>query len=381
MKRLFKTKKGAALLATVVAVAVAGGAYAFFTSGGSGTGTAKTGTATALVIKQIGAGYDSLIPISDGGYPGPYIQDQCMNACSGITQIGNQVTLANSGYQRLTSVVVAFRNRGPEVNPGGAQDVQFTVTVNGKVATGYPDIAAGNPNGRPTVTEATFDFTAGPAAFITSPVLYSISYPDVTETASLNVALSSSANDVSVGADVQKGAIWLNTTVPPASSGDFPSCTTDGSLGSFAQVLTDCGDPAPANPGAYGTDAEVIAGNADIPAVEINVVGGEITNLSPGGPAQPIQFAITNPGSSSAYVDVVTTAVSSVTTGGGGGEACATGMYTTNPLNGEIPIASSLAPGQTDFFSPSGYSLQMNDDGHNQDNCENQTVSLAFSSN
>ena len=65
------------------------------------------------------------------------------------------------------------------------------------------------------------------------------------------------------------------------------------------------------NPGAYGNEG---AASADIPAVEFNVVGGTVAALYPGGPALPIEFAITNPGSSGSYVTSVTTSISSVTT-------------------------------------------------------------------
>src|SRR2546423_5852004 len=51
MKKFIKSKKGLALLATlVVAVAASVGAYAYFTTSGSGSGNAQVGDATALVI-------------------------------------------------------------------------------------------------------------------------------------------------------------------------------------------------------------------------------------------------------------------------------------------------------------------------------------------
>lgn len=53
MKRFITSKKGIALLATlVVAAAAAVGAYAYFTSTGSGTGSANVGSHVALTITQ-----------------------------------------------------------------------------------------------------------------------------------------------------------------------------------------------------------------------------------------------------------------------------------------------------------------------------------------
>jgi len=121
----------------------------------------------------------------------------------------------------------------------------------------------------------------------------------------------------------------------------------------------------------------VEAGSADIPAVEVNVVGGIVPSLTPGGPSQPIDYAITNPGSSPVHVGAVTTSVSSLShTGNNAGlEACSATMY---PIVQATPIDANVAPGTT-VYDPSGGSISMTDDGNNQDNCENATVNLSFS--
>jgi hypothetical protein len=63
MKKLLKSKKGIALLATmVVAIAAAVGAYAYFTSSGNGTGSATVGTDAGLVVTQTGAAPSGLVP-------------------------------------------------------------------------------------------------------------------------------------------------------------------------------------------------------------------------------------------------------------------------------------------------------------------------------
>ena len=85
---------------------------AHFLATGSGIGGAQTANAPKLTIAQIGAGYDSLIPTNN------YVEDQCMEACTGPSEIGQDVTLANAGpnpstnYQQLVNVVVALRNWG-----------------------------------------------------------------------------------------------------------------------------------------------------------------------------------------------------------------------------------------------------------------------------
>ena len=335
-----------------------------------------------MIIQPVGAGYDSLIPITDNGYPGPYIQDQCMNTCSGIADIGNEVNLATPGYQRLASVVVAFRNTGPEVNPGGSPDVGITVNVGGRSVTQYPDIAAGNTNGRPTVTDATFDFSQAPTKFITSGVTYSISYPDTTESASLNVALSNSYYDFSAGSDSTPGSIWLQTNGTNVSGdGDFPpACTDPGSSTNFQAYVTTCGDPAGDNPGAYGTATDVANGNADIPAVEINTVGGVVTDLSP-GVSLPVNFAIRNAGTTAVHVTSVTTSIGTIVTPAGCNTPATTG--TDNPwyrINGPDPVNLTIPPGQT-ILPASTTTITMVDSGDSQNACEGAIVPLTFTSN
>jgi hypothetical protein len=151
-----------------------------------------------------------------------------------------------------------------------------------------------------------------------------------------------------------------------------------GTVGTFSEWTTNgaCGYN-PSNPGAYGTNAQVVAGSADIPAVEFNVVGGIVTGLSPGGPSQPVDFAITNPGSSNVHLNQVYTTVTSVGSAGiSGDELCATSMFQVggSPVNG-----IGIVPPGTTIFSPSGTTIKMLDDGNNQDNCENQAVGLTFS--
>src|ERR1700677_4944396 len=98
MKRFKRRKTVAISVATVAILAMAGGAFAYFTSSGSGAGSAQTGTASNVTISQIGAGYDSLIST------GAYSQDQCF-FCDGPNELGNSITLSTPDASQLVNVV------------------------------------------------------------------------------------------------------------------------------------------------------------------------------------------------------------------------------------------------------------------------------------
>ncbi len=379
-KKLFRGKKRVATFAVASALVLgaAGAAFAYFTSSGAGAGSAHTGSATALTVSQIGAGYDSLIPSNT------YSQDQSYGG-AGITEFGNDITLSTPAAPQLISVVVAFDNWGPAIT-----NLPLTLTITGTPG-GAPltDTAPGTfpaaiNSDTPSETNATFNF-ASQDAFVDQSLVYGISYDtnpaDSPNGSSLNVALSSSASDLSVGSDTNPGTVWLSTTFNTIGN-DFPACTyaSPFTTGTFEQVTTDCGPYAAGNPGAYGTPAQVAAGSDDIPAVEFNVVGGTTPPLYPGGPSEPIDFAITNPGSSSVHVNTVVTTVSGLTGAGSNGsiEACATTMY---PLTNATDTINANVPPGTSVYDPSGTSIKMTDDGNNQDNCENATVTLSFASN
>lgn len=354
----FSKKKGIALLAALVVAAVAAvAAWAYFTGSGTGTGSAATGTAANLTISQIGAGYDSLIPST------AYHQDQCFQ-CAQISEFGNEIKLDNPGQQRLTSAVVAFRNWG-----AGLSDVPITLSiVGGPSSTVTPVIVGAQPSGRPTVTNVTFPFNN----LVSRELLYKISFDSSGEAGGLNVALSSSANNLSLGTDSAPGHVWVNTTAGPGIAGDFPSCTTPGS--GFAEVQTNCGPEAAGNPGAYGTNGQVAAGNADIPAVEFNVVGGVAPALYPGGPSQPIDFAITNPGSSSVFVSHVAI---DATGNSNSGTGCDTNWYSVAPGSPGVALNATIPTG-TSFYSPSGATISMTESNTNQDACQGARVNLGF---
>jgi hypothetical protein len=379
MKR-FRTKKALVTGAAFVLMLAAGGAaFAYFTSSGTGTGSAKTGTASALTISQVGAGYDSLIPSNT------YSQDQTYGG-AGITDFGNDITLSTPSSQ-LVNVVVAMDNWGTAIS-----NLPITLTITGTPG-GAPltdtqdyNFAAATNSDSPSETNITFDFSAQ-NAFVDQSLVYGISFdtnPGDTPTgSSLNVALSSSGSNLSVGSDTNPGTVWLNTMWSTIGN-DFPTCTTPVPTGTFEQVTTNCGPYNAANPGAYGTPSQVNAGSDDIPAVEFNVVGGTTPPLYPGGPSEPVDFAIVNPGSSSAHVAQVTTTLGTPTTGSIGGDLpCTSSWYSLaggGGGTGVVNVNENVAPGTT-LFVPSGVSISMPAANVNQDNCEGSTLPLSFSSN
>jgi hypothetical protein len=159
-------------------------------------------------------------------------------------------------------------------------------------------------------------------------------------------------------------------------------------------VNTGCGAYNPDNPGAYGN----VFPTDDIPAVEVNVVGGDLQTLYPGDSPVPLQYAITNPGPSPVTVISVTASVDS---SGGNVEnasaalapvsGCLANWYQVNnspqTLNGVTGI--SIPPGTTLFTTSPEYistlSVQMLEGTDNvptnQVDCEGVNVGLTFSSN
>jgi hypothetical protein len=67
MKKFFTSKKGLALLATMIVAVAAVGAYAYFTSTGSGSGSATVGSDSAWVVGQTATSGGPLYPDSTIG--------------------------------------------------------------------------------------------------------------------------------------------------------------------------------------------------------------------------------------------------------------------------------------------------------------------------
>ena len=376
MRKLFRGRKRYALVSAIMAVVVSSAvAFAFFVTLGSGTGSAKTEKASTLSIKQIGAGYDSLITTNT------YIQDQAFfGPDAGIMKVGDRVALAGTTAEQLVTVVVAIRNWSHAVT---GQSLTFTIqtTVAGPVTDtqSFTFPAALVTGVDPSVTNVVFDF-ASQGAVIDHSFLYTISGLNGT---SLNLALSNSYSDTAVGTDTTVGYLYVEASGGGWTSlgNDFPSCSTPISLTALVKVDTACGHQSPTNPGAYGTATEVdTTGNADIPAIEVNVVGGTAPGLYPGGPAQPVNFAIFNKGQTSVHVHQVTSSISSLSTTGSTGSipACTAGTYAF--YNTPATVNRNVPPGTT-LISPSGTQIYMSTNGANQNNCQGAVVKLHFASN
>ena len=371
--RRFMSKKVIAIgVAAGIALGGGGAAFAYFLGSGSGSGSGQTGSASALTISQVGPGYDSLASA--------YHQDQCNQECSGPTQFGNEINL-KAGSGQLSNVVVAFRSYA-----GGTSTEPITLTLyspNGSggvtgqygaysSVTATPVIPAGNGvNGRQTF-DATFNFSSQDLT-ISGPVVYGISYTDEAGV-TINVALSNSVSNLTVGSDVYPGHVFVQSPTANvlSANGDAGSCATSTAT-VFMATNINCATPS-VNYGAYGPGSN--PNNADIPAVEFNVVGGTTGPLSPGGPAQPVDFAITNSGSSNAYVTTV-----SATIGTPSYANCLATWYALSPANGtdagRVTLNQDIAPGTT-FIVPSGLLMSMPAFNGDQSACEGSPVHLTF---
>jgi hypothetical protein len=372
MKR-FKNKKILTIgLVTALVLGLGGAAFAFYSSTGSGTGSAQAGTVKALTISQIGPGYNSLI--TGNGY----VQDQCFG-CATVAEFGNEVNLSTTGI--LSNVVVAMRNWGSSVS-----DLPMTLTFYAPGATPGSigatlvydtqdySFAAANADGSPSVTNITFNFSSDDFP-LPSPVVYGITYDGTaTGAPSLNVALSSSGTDLTVGSDVYPGDVFVTAGTAGWDS-DAGTCGTVSPT-TFMAVDVWCSDIPPANYGAYGSSS-----GADIPAVEINVVGGTTPPLYPGD-TQEVDFAITNPNPGNVYVNTVTIALmtdgtDAATPSDADIPGCLAAWFTIN--GSPVSLAQNIPSGLTQFEGVAN--ILMINEAVPQNGCAGATIGLSFSSN
>lgn len=116
MFRSITKKRSVVALSIVAVLAVAGGAYAYFSSTGSGTGTASVGTSSPWTVTPAAATGGPLVP------------------GSGTETITYTVTNASSGHQKLntTTASVASNSSGDVTTNGtdvpGCLATWFTVT-------------------------------------------------------------------------------------------------------------------------------------------------------------------------------------------------------------------------------------------------------------
>ena len=153
MRRLFSTKRGVAVSATVANMLVASiGAYAYFTTTGSGTGSGTVGTNTALAINQAAISYSSpenaLMPGTSAT-----VTFTVDNASTGHQQLGtiavSSITtdLAHAGcdstnptwFSTTTDVV------NHDYAPGLAQAVSGSITISFNNLNVNQDVCKGAP--------------------------------------------------------------------------------------------------------------------------------------------------------------------------------------------------------------------------------------------
>lgn len=142
-----------------------------------------------------------------------------------------------------------------------------------------------------------------------------------------------------------------------------------------------------------GGTAYALAAPASAPAPLTVAQDGSITGLVPGGPAQPITYTITNPGSaarSATGVRIALTSVSYVAAAGtgvgvtwrdhpAGGPApgCTAADFTIvqpAPLSRELPAGASFTAATTDRSG----TIRMNNLDRNQDDCRGTMARLSL---
>ncbi len=403
MKLLRRKKFVLPAIVGIAALVGAGVAYGYFTTHGSGTGSATAGTPSSLLIDQLGGTpmYNSTID------PSTYISSQAFYA-TGAGELGNKINLANGGGP-LSDVVVAMANFNPVsapmditlniYNPGSysalgsapgsliATDKQ-TFTIPAAPNGGYgsaacaPSVAA-NPDSTCGIGNfnITFNFSSQDIT-LPSTVVYGIQYndPQGAVTGGVNVQLVNETTQVTVGSDADPG--YLFTSLASTANGDGWTVSGSNDVGpgeiTCQTVTSTFGEYSTASTSSgcgYGTPAFV-------PAVEFDM--SAMSDLYPGGPPQPINFSVTNPGS--IPVPLTTVTVGIATDANGLVEAtpgypstddagCYASWFT---INQAPDINGSVAAGQTWVDSPSGDSIVMPSSLSDQDACEGATIGLTF---
>jgi hypothetical protein len=409
MKR-FMTKKVLVVgVAVALVLGVGGAAFAYWTTTGSGNGSAKVGTASAVTIAQIGTpAYNSTVALGDYTYSQTFNGDE-------ITQLGNEVNLAYTGP--LTSAVVAMTmcdggclGTNASVIPSYTTPVTVNIYAPGNLTAPLTSDTETITVPAVPVDTAAVPFNAtfsnfSPAVVLPSTVVYGVTLDallpsedgtlvppycnvaggygnDYCPVGSLNVNLSAEPNNVTVGSDAVPGSWFVQSPMSDVSGsalgGQLGYCTGApvGALTAFQQVPVDC---------AAG-DSLVGGGLPSlIPAVQLNVGIGD---LYPGGPAQPISFSVTNPGSTGVLVSTVTIGIAQdlsnpalvLSIPGDIGSTDAGCYADWFQINGSpVAFGQTIPPGGTiDWVGAA--SIQMNNYDTNQDACEGDTVGLNFTS-
>jgi hypothetical protein len=101
--------------------------------------------------------------------------------------------------------------------------------------------------------------------------------------------------------------------------------------------------------------------------------------LTPGGPAQTVDFSIYNNGTSPAYIQNVTFAISPGSVAGLEAASCEPSWF--NLIQPTTPLDVTIPAGSTVDYQPSGASISLINEPYSQDGCENLSIPLTFTAN
>lgn len=107
MRSFFTKKRSLVALAAIAALAIAGGAYAFFSSTGNGTGSASVGQSTPFNVAQ--ATNSTGGPVFTGGplYPDPAGTGTAVGNGANVQTDSYTVKNPSAGSQKLNQVVIS----------------------------------------------------------------------------------------------------------------------------------------------------------------------------------------------------------------------------------------------------------------------------------
>lgn len=389
----FTTRKklvGVGIVAVLV-LGIAGTAIAYYTAGGGGTGTVTAGTASNVNIDQLGGTpmYNSTIDALAYQYSYAFY-------ATGANEVGNEITLANGGGP-LSDVVVAMTNFNTTPGsmrmtlniwnpgsggPGGGatpgtliatdtQTITFPATATGYEADNPPRYGLANFN----AVFNDFTWTNPNDEVLPATIVYGIQYdtwPQGSTDSGVNVQLANETTNVSVGSDAHPGYLFMSVESLSANDTGPGELTCSDVSTTFAEYSTASCDNG--NEG-LGTPAYV-------PAVEFDT--STTSDLYPGGPSQPINFSVTNAGSTSVQVVNVDVAVATDPNGyveavpgdsGSGVTGCYASWFTVTPAS--VPVNQNLNPGGVlDWVGAA--SISMINESYSQDACEGATIGLTF---
>lgn len=406
MKHFKVSKKlGISSLALIVALVAGGVAYAYFSSTGNGSGAAQAGTTAPLLIDQLGG-----TPLYNSTTDGTAYQYSQCYYCVQMGQFGNRVTLA-SADQPLSDVVVGMANFNALTGDSNPMDITFDIYGAGTGS--YPGtlIASDEQSFNiPTAPDGGYGSDTCTAERVTNPdsdcgianfnitfnfasqnvtlpgtVVYDIVYNDPQNAidSGVNVQLANETTQVSVGSDTDPGNLFTALASSDNGNGytygyndvgpgEVTCSTVSTTFNEYSTASCDGGQQG------YGTPAYV-------PAVEIDT--NTMGDLYPGGPAQTINFSMTNTGTIPETVNDVTIAVATDPSNGEiestPGETwtdvanCYASWFTVSPspvtVNTSIP-----AGGVVDWIGAA--SISMPQSATDQNACQGATIGLTFSS-